>query len=162
MGILGEKSMTTATLAVQYCDEIIRHAGELKYSLIGVRPGFYLIPEKTAVIPQLCLCITYHIPITCQGFVPGARIHIDILRNKTEVTWTLDMVPEASENTEGHDSLNGVLMQTMLNFPVSNQDLIHARLRVGDNVLIESNQPLKIMDMQSFADESPTLKPTSF
>ena len=54
--------MMPVSLHIHYCDSIIRHADDFRYSLIGIYPGVCPLPSRDFVLAQLNLCLTFEIP----------------------------------------------------------------------------------------------------
>jgi hypothetical protein len=137
--------MMPVSLHIQYCDDIIRHADDFRYSLIGIYPGVCPLPSRDFVLAQLNLCLTFEIP-TSRKDLDFAPLRLEILRD-TDVLSVFEMpsvgnAPAVSENPE---VFSGLVHHSLDHLPVSVGDKIWARLVVGD--VVANGNSLKFIAM---------------
>ena len=137
--------MMPVSLHIQYCDSIIRHADDFRYSLIGIYPGVCPLPSHNFVLAQLNLSLTFEIPTSRKdlSFVP---LRLEILRD-ADVLSVFEMPPvgNAPVVSENPEVFSGLVHHSLDNLPVSVGDKIWARLVVGD--VVANGNSLKFIAM---------------
>ena len=123
-------------LNVHYCDEIIRHAENDKYSLIGIFPDICHIPTQQAILGRLCLSISFSAKGMDIQTLQTRQIFLEIVRND-DVISAFEIPPYDSSYTEENASF--MLHQTISGLPVSDNDRIYVRMKTHNHILSESH-----------------------
>lgn len=123
-------------LNVHYCDEIIRHAENDKYSLIGIFPDICHIPTQQAILDRLCLSISFSAKGMDIQTLQTRQIFLEIVRND-DVISAFKIPPYDGDDTE--ENVSFMLHQTVSGLPVSDGDRIYVRMKTHNHILSESH-----------------------
>lgn len=136
--------MMPVSLHIQYCDGIIRHADDFRYSLIGIYPGACPLPAHDFVLAQINLCLTFEIPTDRMDLL-STPLRLEVFRDN-DVLSVFHMPPaeNAPVMSENPEIFCGLVHQSLDNLPVSVGDKINARLIAGD-VAVAVGNPLKFV-----------------
>lgn len=122
-------------LNVHYCDEIIRHAENDKYSLIGIFP-IYAIFRHRIPFYTACACL-FHFPPKAWIYRlwKPVKFFLEIVRND-DVISALEIPSYDGSDTE--ENVSFMLHQTISGLPVSDNDRIYVRMTTHNHILSES------------------------
>lgn len=123
-------------LNVHYCDEIIRHAENDKYSLIGILPDVCHIPAQQSILGRLCLSISFYADDEYMQTLQTKPIFLEIVHND-DVISNFEIPPYDSVDQE--ESISFMLHQTVSGLPVSNGDRVYVRMKTHNHILSESH-----------------------
>ena len=129
---------------IQYCDDIIRHADNLRYSLIGVYSGICMIPEQEFVLARISLNISFSAPAS--EYRPhDMPIIVETVKNNERVS-SVQLTPPEDLPAEAQGIFYGLVHHSIEHLPVADGDTLNARLFIGGQLLAEGN-PLQFRFM---------------
>lgn len=123
-------------LNVHYCDEIIRHAENDKYSLIGIFTDGCHIPTQQFILGRLCLSISFSAEGGYMQALQTQPTFLEIVRND-DVISNFEIPPYDSVGQE--ESISFMLHQTVSGLPVSDGDRIYVRMKTHNHIISESH-----------------------
>lgn len=122
--------MTAIPLTVQYCDDIIMHADNSKYSLIGIYPDVYPIPSEHCIIGKIAVAASFSVEHESLAELGNGTLKIEILKNNEIIaaieTPPLSQLPAPPQNATQfsfffHQLINGL--------PVRDNDKLFVKMQ---------------------------------
>ncbi|EFI22806.1 hypothetical protein HMPREF9016_01191 [Neisseria sp. oral taxon 014 str. F0314] len=123
-------------LNVHYCDEIIRHAENDKYSLIGIFTDECHIPTQQFILGRLCLSISFSAEGGYMQALQTQPTFLEIVRND-DVISEFEIPPYDGGGTG--ENVSFMLHQTVSGLPVSDGDRIYVRMKTHSHIISESH-----------------------
>ncbi|HFC8542689.1 TPA: hypothetical protein ACFP4Q_000803 [Neisseria weaveri] len=140
--------MKEVTLHAQYCDDIIDHANNGKYSAIGVYTGAIVADDLPAILPKLCINLSFSIPTERQDVLADGGLHFETMKNDELIALAVMNIatPKITESGQSiaDNRIHGILRQIINGLPLQENSIIKTVMKV-DGITVAESEPLHII-----------------
>lgn len=141
---------------VKYCDEIIRHADDFRYTVVGAYTGIYPVSEFPVLVPKICFNIEIFIPADYEDFY-AKPLKVEVTKDDEPVS-NIEMQPVEKDTVpffgsgEEPQILVCNLHHTVNWFPLDQECKLRVRLSIDGHIIAQS-EPLKVIQLAN--DQKP-------